>query len=180
MDLVEEKLQFHEVVEALDCQDDLILPNWLPGIDIERLKLKMIGESMACSRSSPSIQNFRIQFQALEMKITSVLFRQPLSDVDFRRGVSGTDAENPAYLFGPLTAYPGDVGSKHLDGVSEPEGLNLGYHVFVEPIGQYSRKFVDICGFGIPSKLRLDSILIGLWTGNPSGYQFPELSIVGM
>jgi hypothetical protein len=73
VDLFEKKFQFHKVVEALDGQDDSILPGRFPGIDVERRKLKLAGKSLFCCGAPASIQDFRIQIQALELKISNIL-----------------------------------------------------------------------------------------------------------
>lgn len=144
MDFVEEELQFHKMMEALDCEDDWILPVRFPGIDVEGRKLKSIGDSLFGRSSLSSSQHFRIEIQALELKVPDSLLEQPLSKADFRRRVPGADAENPAYLLRLFAASPKYVGSKHLDGVSESEGLNDGNQMFVGPIVHDRRKFVNV------------------------------------
>ena len=114
------------------------------------------------------------------MKISNILLEQPLRNVDFCRGVSRADAEDPAYLFGSLTANPGDIFSKHLDGASESEGLNDWNQMPVGPVVQNGRKFVDVGSSGIVHKLRVNPILVRLPAGRPSEYQLPELPIIRM
>jgi hypothetical protein len=60
-------------MEALDGQDDLILPGRLPGIDIESRKFELTGKSFFCRSRSASIQDFRIQIQAFEVKVFDIL-----------------------------------------------------------------------------------------------------------
>jgi hypothetical protein len=162
VDLVKKKFQFHKMVETLNGQDDLILPDRFPGIDVERRKLKLSGESLLCCGAPAAIQNFRIQIQALELKVLNILLEQPLSNIDLCSGVSGPDAENSAYLFGPLKANPVDIGSKHLDGVSKSESLDDRNQMFVGPVVRYGREFVNVGSAGIIHKFGTNPILVGL------------------
>lgn len=109
--------------------------------------------------TSPS-EHFSIDVAALELKITNVVFDEPLCGVDFRGRIAGRDAQNSAALVGGLRADAGNVEPEHLKGVRETQGFQHGNEVLLGPIVGYWREVVDLLLSREKVEFSLDSFLV--------------------
>jgi len=142
--LIEKQLKFEKMMQALDCHNHVILPGRFPGVDVKHRKCELISVSLFGCRLPSSIENFRIEIKTFELKISNILFKQPLRDVDFRCGVPCADTQDDTRLLRMFSANAGNVGSEHLDRTPESEALKDRNHVIAEPVVRDRGKIVDI------------------------------------
>src|ERR1044071_1250778 len=94
MRFFKQSLQFHNVMQTLISDNDVVEGRRLPAVDVGFNEIEVRGEASFSSKLPSAGEHLRIYIQAVKNKIMDTMGRQQFRKTHFRIAVTGTQAKN--------------------------------------------------------------------------------------